>query len=73
VPTDGQRRELAHHKARIRLVGLTALLAVGVAGMVLFALQHSWITAAVFAVIVVPILIAVLAARTRQHRERLSL
>lgn len=49
---------------------MTAVLAVAVSGMVLFALQHSWITAAAFAVIVVPILIIALAARTREERRK---
>src|SRR5262245_7224069 len=72
VPEDEQRRQLAHHKARMRLVGFTALLAVGVAGILLFALQHAWITAAIFAVLVVPMLIIALAAHTRQIRKKQS-
>jgi hypothetical protein len=72
APNDVARREAAHHKARIQLVGLTALLTVGVAGTVLFALQHAWITAAAFAVIVVPILIIVLAVRTHRIRSTAS-
>ncbi|NVB82556.1 MAG: hypothetical protein HOV81_29520 [Kofleriaceae bacterium] len=49
---------------------MTALLSVGVAAIVLFALQHAWITAVAFAVIVVPILILVLANATRRHRRQ---
>ena len=66
------QHNVAHHKATVRLVGLTALFAVGVAGMTLFALQHAWITAAAFAVVVVPIVIIGLAAGARRGRRRLS-
>jgi hypothetical protein len=62
----------ADHKATVRLVGLTALLAVGVAGMTLLALQHAWFAAAAFALIVVPLSIIGLAVGTRETRRRAS-
>jgi hypothetical protein len=64
--------DVAHHKATVRLVGLTALLAVGLAGMTLLALQHAWLLAAAFAVIVLPLSILGLAAATRETRHRFS-
>jgi hypothetical protein len=67
---DVGRRRVAHHKATTRLVGFTALLAVGVGGVVLLALQHAWMAAAAFSLVVVPVLIIALAGRARRDRNQ---